>query len=173
MREILFRGKRTDNGEWVEGYLTKSYFALPYRAIWCIEKEEVKAIYKQGTEYTMQPYEITPETIGQYTGLKDKNGKKIFERDIVQYSTCGFDCCAIVTLGEYKQDCSESEYSPRDCIGFYVEVDNFTCPDWCDNELECLPECFKQQNILEIVSECEVIGNIHDNPELLKVNNGK
>ena len=64
MREILFRAKRTDNGEWVEG----SYF--PKTSTIAIEDEKIKGIIKY--KYFM----ISPETVGQYTGLTDKNGKR-------------------------------------------------------------------------------------------------
>ena len=104
--------------------------------------------------------------------MADKNGTKIFEGDIVQYLTYDdFDCQSVVKFGEYKQDGSCGEYGARICLGFYVEVDNFTCPDWCENEPECFGDYQKQQNILEIANECEVIGNIYDNPELLGGNN--
>lgn len=72
MREILFRGKRTDNGEWVQGY--------PCRYGW-IGKEKDYII----PDYASALYtaEINPETVGQYMSIEDKNGKQICEGDIV------------------------------------------------------------------------------------------
>lgn len=156
MREILFRGKRKDNGEWVEGSLI-SFTGSQFTAIFSSPSFSCT---------------VDPSTVGQYTGLTDKNGTKIFEGDIVQYNTLeDFDCQSVVRFGKYEQDGSSGEYAKRNCIGFFVEVENFTCPDWCENEPERFPEYLAQQNILEIASKCEVIGNIYDNPELLEGGN--
>ena len=164
MREILFRGETSD-GEWVEGILFNA--------------EEDTFIIPHGNEYSYNPIEglafdvygckVAPETVGQYTGLTDKNGKRIFEGDIVRYNTYDdFDCQSVVKFGEYNQDGSAGEYSANKCIGFYVDVDNFTCPDWCEYGSNCFSNYLKQQNILEVAQYCEIIGNIHDNPELME-----
>jgi uncharacterized phage protein (TIGR01671 family) len=130
MREILFRGKRTDTGEWVEGYFCKTRI-----------KDTCYITQSEGgdccNEYFVD-YEVIPETVGQYTGLEDRNGKKIFEGDILKNED------GYVYDGEYKTE-----------VAYFLG--EFCGLGFCNID----PSDFKY---------CEVIGNIHDNPELLEGN---
>lgn len=132
MREILFRGKRTDNGEWVEGYYM-------YDDIPPFTNEPRTEIVRGGAHqwgYSMIPYEVVPETVGQYTGLTDKNGKKIFEGDILKGSW--------ETILTIFYDEISSSYRVKTSTGHEREPSYYGIDKW------------------------EIIGNIHDNPELLK-----
>lgn len=127
-REIIFRGKRIDNGEWVEGYFFVTTFStVKYMALNpCIQ------VIRKGVYYCS--YEVIPETVGQFTGLMDKIGVRIFEGDILKVRlTCNV----------------KVEYSEKYAEFMFVDRDDMR---WGHEE-----PCYRQ-----------VIGNIHDNPELLK-----
>ena len=120
MREILFRGKTLYEGEWITGYLSKE---------------------PADSNYYIQPVGknicdvVNPETVGQFTGLTDKNGKKIFEGDIVKYENKIYE---IKYLEKYARFAPSNEHSVFMVCAF---------------------------------NHLEVVGNVHDNPELLKDDN--
>ena len=88
MREILFRGKRIDNGEWVEGYFVN---------LSLMHYQKYQPII---TDNNAVSYDVDPSTVGQYTGLTDKNGKKIFEGDIMAFTAYGFDYVGTVEFAD-------------------------------------------------------------------------
>ncbi len=131
MREILYRGKRKDNDEWVYGYYC--------RCGWTGKEKDVIIPSHASALYGI---DVIPETVGQYIGLKDKNGNKIFEGDIVKY----YGICKPI-IGVVKI-CEE------DFSGLYGVCETFT--DGSGTSL------------LKSKIDCQVVGNIYDNPELLK-----
>lgn len=156
MREVLFRGQRVANKKWVEGDLFKQFSVAKGKDDWYIKDGNVA-------------YLVIPETVGECANVPDRKGEKVFEGDIIQYTTLfGFDCQSVVKFGKYEQDGSGGEYGTATCIGFYAEVDNFTCPDW-DDDPDMFKDYLKQQSLLEIEDGFEIIGNIYDNPEILEV----
>lgn len=141
-REILFKAKRADNGEWVEGY----YFGVG-------EKHMILnfSTDESGTYHNM--YEIDPETLCQYTGLTDKNGNKIWENDIIKYH---FGEQTAPIKYDIYQSCFDSTKTQH--CGFYV--------DW-DYKKNLRKDLGYWINMVD----AEVIGNIFDNPELLEGGN--
>lgn len=134
MREILFRGKITEickyQGQWLEGF----YGVDDGRALIAIQR-------KNG----LKGFFCDPLTVGQYTGLKDRNGTRIFEGDILEGDLednldPGAKWRIVVVWEKFGWNCKEGHVS--------LPIDGFD------------------------IKESEVIGNIHDNPELMEVNDG-
>ena len=128
----IFRGKRKDNGEWVERYYL------------CLHQDtdtDLHIIVDERGKYNP----VVPETVGEFTGLLDKNGKKIFEGDILKISE-GSDEDDYVIKKVYS-------YRGVLCVDYWT-------PDWDFNALAF----FDNDNGFVF----EIVGNIHDNPELVE-----
>jgi uncharacterized phage protein (TIGR01671 family) len=141
MREILFRGKKIEDREWIVGNLT----------IW---SDKTASIDAEPTEESIL-WAVLPETVGQYTGLTDKNGKKIFEGDIVKNDWCFMCGNSVVKFDQYKPLDIGNEYQ-QGHLGFYLE------------HIHKADKRSVRKDIMYFANNCEIIGNIHDNPELLK-----
>lgn len=142
MREILFKAKRLDNGEWVEGYICKHPSAVQIGdcSPWYIHVPPVDPDDNGGT------YNVDPETVCQFTGLTDKNGKRVFENDIIK------DCFGGVHRVEYGHWNCGCCY---DVYGFIFKEES-GIPDE-------IPDAPGYGYFLETrLDYSEVIGNIHD-----------
>ncbi len=126
MREILFRGKSQADGEWVYGYYSPARLPIVGEIGHFINEDGYRAI------------EVIPETVGQFTGLTDKNGTKIFEGDIVKSNLENQSLMSI----EWLEDSSQfaTVWNNGGCVMTFDYIEP---------------------------TDIEVIGNIHDNPELL------
>lgn len=143
MREIKFRGKRIDNGEWVYGfYGYKEEINTHFIVV-----ETINLNYS--SYFTDIP--VDPVTVGQYTGIKDKNGKEIYEGDILRfldaklvYTSCGNEWEEFINTG---------------CVEYFQEIAKYIV-SFC--------ESVDIEDIWFDTEHLEVIGNIRDNPELLE-----
>lgn len=134
MREILFKAKRIDNGEWVEGFYIKRYDLLD---------NEEHFIFHTDSYKVWEFAEIVPETLCQFTGLNDKNGKRIWEDDIVTCQT------------RFGSD-----------VGRVVFHKGKFCVLWVSKYH--YPKKAHIENYYDINTRMSVLGNIFDRPILLK-----
>ena len=151
MREILFRGIWVHgNKEWIEGDLVRDSEGKPHIV------DTKYAVYWGGesTFVCEDECEVIPETLGQYTGLTDKNGKKIFEGDIVRFGKNIYQI--IFSVGSFALYDEQGEMISK--IGGH----NDHCYSFMDLYIEC---CWEDGWAYDV----EIIGNVHDNPELLEV----
>ena len=145
MREILSRGKRLADGEWIEGFYVRIYDSkgnVSHRIYPGYAESDCGEFYPEW-------FEVDPDTIGQYIGRCDKNGKNIFEGDILRrYS----DYCeayfseGVVNYGKFNCGCCDGVY------GWYLEGGDI-----------------RNLDVDAAHMDIEICGNIHDNPELLEV----
>lgn len=151
MREILFRGKRCDNGEWVQGYYIRADHHWHNHGIhkdWII----CGASANGGWFALHNKYAVKAETVGQYTGLTDKNGKRIFEGDMVK----PFD-------DEIDKMVVESHHG-QFLLCLYGERGYMAEYGW---EEEGNYGCFEAEPLSSYGDDIEVIGNIYENMGLL------
>ena len=156
-REIIFKAKRVDNGRWVVG----GYFSEPYT-----DKKYIVRWNSFGIGFN-EFIEVNPDTICQYTGLTDKNGKEIWENDILKFNDEIWDSCYTSCGTEY--DSWEAEN--YGLVGYcdYSARYDFTKYKYNENQVEADLHENHDIEFSEFVKEHEVIGNIFDNPELLEV----
>lgn len=131
MRTIKFRGKRLDNGEWAYGSLLQG------------ESQSVIATIKSNSINVHDCFEVDPDSVGQFTGLSDRNGKEIYEGDIVRDNKGAVD---VITYDSLAFNL---------CVAYASSLNGVCATFFGDNNP---------------LKDLEVIGNIHDTPGLL---NGK
>lgn len=138
MREIKFRGKRIDTGEWVYGYVLENEFKS-----FIIREELIRTPSTvnepSGFETDISYYKVIPETVGQYTGIKDKNVKEIYDGDIIKFFT------------NFEGECIEKVFWYNEEAAFYHTYSDRPCKRfWSDNKIKI-----------------EIIGNIYKNEAIL------
>lgn len=157
-----FRGKRLDNGEWVYGF----YLETQMSGVFILGSEIETKKRKDGITMRdkLWQHEVLPESVGQWTGLTDKNGKDIYEGDVVESHSELIRVCGAKPTGEVVT--SRSEIVWNDFSWAKKEIyDSRWTRSWSNSG-----------NVYNLIVNTlsvyyEVIGNIHDNTELMEVNN--
>ena len=151
-REILFRGKRVDNGEWVCGFLTCMNYIDVFTQKVCYDGQE------ELNYCTVEHCQVDKNTVGQFTGLCDKNGNKIFEGDILLEEEKEY------SLEEY----GEKVVGTHNIVAYWNEK---ACGFWVRRTDKPKGKIYVPEEPLceSFAEELKVVGNIYDNPELLEV----
>lgn len=148
-RTIKFRGKRIDNGQWVYGFLAEDYYIND------VNSEDFPSI------------EIAPETVGQFTGLLDKNEREIYEGDIIKANHKYDDVLPNGAINP-DQDCmciGEVKFSDE-FMAFFLRIEKAEYP--ISSEIGFYNECLIFLHDFDWCGDsAEVLGNVNDHPELL------
>ena len=166
MREIIFRGKIKGSGEWVEGNLVNVKWWFDGSPITVIIPTDAYLDPRSGQE-TIRYVEVIPETVGQWTGMTDKNGVRIFEGDLI--ATRRDTTVAKKLKGYYGYD---DEGYPKKIPGYEGSYEyHYSTQEDCVVEVKfnsCNGGFYLSGATRAVDAICnEVVGNIHDNPELL------
>lgn len=149
-RVIKFRGKRVDNGEWIVGFLFKTSYAVTTH---CGLNTNIQVVKEDLTHVS---YVVDSESVGQFTGLKDTNGVEVYEGDILHFQTYEGGGFGKIGLDAYSEV----------CYGNHNLTDNFIYRSqgyYLDRRYSAISIHYWLQS-----HKATVVGNIHDNPELLK-----
>lgn len=168
MREIKFRGRNYD-GIWMYGYLIPT----PRPQIHLGNKHCVCACPEKISRVDVILYEVEESTIGQYTGLKDKNGKEIYEGDIIHVKEFANEPFNVdFSFDDIRQlsldDCKGRLLQEYKCIISFIDgnmMAKMISKEDCELYISSL---FPDMRYSQPIFEFETIGNIHDNPELIK-----